>query len=414
MTYLSIVVTARNDNHGGDMLRRMQIFVNGVIAQSRRHQLDIELVIVEWNPPCDKSTLAEALVWHTQDSPCTIRIIQVPPELHQTIRYAQSLPLFQMIGKNVGIRRAQGEFVLATNIDLLFSDALFEFLAARKLQAGTCYRADRYDISADIPLDATLDEQFEFCDRNLLYIYAKDGIHDLTQAPPDSAMPLPSVAVSEPAQDLAPTHVSPSSFARPILAKIRQAYQRLLPTSARDSVLRRLPQSTTQWLIANQLLTEAPPVPTAIAPAAAPPPPPDYPQLHVFACGDFTLMAKQDWLAVRGYTEWAMYSMHLDSILLYAAHYAGIEQVVLPDEMRTYHIDHSAGWTPQTEDTLNQHLAKVKVPQLSLAQLDAFIRVMEQTGKPLIVNPEDWGMANQSLPEILIYQANESSFAGSC
>jgi len=30
---LSIVVTARNDNHGGNLLHRMQIFVNGILVQ---------------------------------------------------------------------------------------------------------------------------------------------------------------------------------------------------------------------------------------------------------------------------------------------------------------------------------------------------------------------------------------------
>ncbi len=48
--YLSVVATARNDNHGGNMLRRMQIFVNGFLEQCRRHQLDAELILVEWNP----------------------------------------------------------------------------------------------------------------------------------------------------------------------------------------------------------------------------------------------------------------------------------------------------------------------------------------------------------------------------
>ena len=32
---LSVVVTARNDNHGGDMLQRMQIFVGGLLGQCR-------------------------------------------------------------------------------------------------------------------------------------------------------------------------------------------------------------------------------------------------------------------------------------------------------------------------------------------------------------------------------------------
>lgn len=36
---VSIVVTTRNDGHGGTLLRRMQIFVDGLLEQSRRHGL---------------------------------------------------------------------------------------------------------------------------------------------------------------------------------------------------------------------------------------------------------------------------------------------------------------------------------------------------------------------------------------
>jgi len=44
------------------------------------------------------------------------------------IAHGDKLPLFQMIAKNVGIRRARGRFVLVTNIDILFSDAVIQFM----------------------------------------------------------------------------------------------------------------------------------------------------------------------------------------------------------------------------------------------------------------------------------------------
>ena len=53
--YISVVATSRNDDHGGNMLRRMQIFVNAWIEQCRRHDLASELLLVEWNPPADVS-----------------------------------------------------------------------------------------------------------------------------------------------------------------------------------------------------------------------------------------------------------------------------------------------------------------------------------------------------------------------
>ena len=41
--YLSLVVAARNDDHGGNLLGRMQIFVDGWLAQARRYQIPSEL-----------------------------------------------------------------------------------------------------------------------------------------------------------------------------------------------------------------------------------------------------------------------------------------------------------------------------------------------------------------------------------
>src|SRR5262245_66531092 len=95
--YLSVVVTSRNDDHGGSMLRRMQTFVNALIAQCKRFELPAELIVVEWNPPADKPPLADALQWPADPSPCDVRFVEVPEELHRRFGHSEALPLFQMI-----------------------------------------------------------------------------------------------------------------------------------------------------------------------------------------------------------------------------------------------------------------------------------------------------------------------------
>src|SRR5438270_12732264 len=140
--YISLVVTARNDNHGGSLLSRMQAFVNGWIGQCKRHGLLSELIVVDWNPPQDRPPLMEALRWPEDTRPCDVRFIQVPLEIHSRFRHADVLPLYQMIAKNVGIRRARGQFILATNIDIIFSDELMQYLAQGRLQLGRMYRMD--------------------------------------------------------------------------------------------------------------------------------------------------------------------------------------------------------------------------------------------------------------------------------
>ncbi|PYQ06865.1 MAG: hypothetical protein DMF82_05200 [Acidobacteria bacterium] len=173
--YLSVVVTSRNDDHGGDLLRRMQIFVDGLLEQCRRHRLDAELILVEWNPPPDRPRLAEALRWPRSLVPGRVRVIEVPYARHRRFRHSEVLPLFQMIAKNVGIRRARGRFVLATNVDVLFSDELMRFLASRGLDSDRMYRIDRYDAMSNVPFPAGLDEQLAFCRTHLLRVNTGEG-----------------------------------------------------------------------------------------------------------------------------------------------------------------------------------------------------------------------------------------------
>lgn len=170
---LSIVVVSRNDDHGGNLLQRMQLFVTGWLEQARKYNLSSELVIVEWNPPSDRPRLAQALEWPRQASPCSVRIIEVPQEIHRHFKYSDRLPLFQMIGKNVGIRRALGHFILATNIDILFSDEIVQFIASGQLKTDHMYRVDRYDVPSNILDIVSIDEQLAYCRQNVLRINSR-------------------------------------------------------------------------------------------------------------------------------------------------------------------------------------------------------------------------------------------------
>jgi hypothetical protein len=172
--YLSVVVTSRNDGHGGDPLARLQAFVNTFDAQCRRFALDAEVLVVEWNPPADRPRLHQ-LVTPPTDCAFTLRFIEVPHALHDGLPHAHVLPLFQMIGKNVGARRSRGQFVLCTNIDIIFSNELVQFFASRALQPGVIYRVDRHDIESDYPVGAALDEQLAYCASHHLRIHRAWG-----------------------------------------------------------------------------------------------------------------------------------------------------------------------------------------------------------------------------------------------
>ena len=176
--YLSIVVVSRNDNHGGKLPQRMQHFVDSLGEQTNRYKLPTELVIVEWNPPEDHALLKDALSWSKCHGYLSVRIITVPYEIHSKFLNSDMLPLYQMIGKNVGIYRANGKYILATNIDNLFSNELIEFIAKQKLISNVFYRVNRIDVDENLPIKS-VDEKIEYCRNNVIRVNSKHYITNL-------------------------------------------------------------------------------------------------------------------------------------------------------------------------------------------------------------------------------------------
>lgn len=168
--FLSVVVGSRNDDHGGGLLHRMQVFIESLRAGCDHYGVDAELVLVEWNPPPDRPRLREALHW-PPSSRCAVRIIEVPPALHARFAPDSALPLHQMIAKNAGIRRARGEYVVATNIDIVFSERVWETLARRAVRSDGFHLVTRADVSADVPEGRPLGEQLRFCRDHVLHTH---------------------------------------------------------------------------------------------------------------------------------------------------------------------------------------------------------------------------------------------------
>jgi len=160
---ISIVIAARNDDYGGNFLHRMQVFINCLFPLWSRYELSAELIIVEWNPPEDKVGLADALTWPSHIPPGAVRIIEVPAALHRRLPNWDRIAMFEYMAKNVGIRRANGEFVLVTNPDIVFGEETIKALASDDLSSGCFYRIDRHDVDIPVPVELDVDAALDFC-----------------------------------------------------------------------------------------------------------------------------------------------------------------------------------------------------------------------------------------------------------
>ena len=144
---LSIVVTGRHDNYGGDFNERFLTSLRFNHARLAEHDVAYELVLVEWNPVPASPYLADVISRHCAEAGApTLRPYVVDPEYHAAFAQNPQLGYLEYVAKNVGIRRAAGRFILITNTDVLLGRHVVETIAAGRLANGTIYRAARYDV----------------------------------------------------------------------------------------------------------------------------------------------------------------------------------------------------------------------------------------------------------------------------
>jgi hypothetical protein len=545
--HLSVVATSRNDDHGGGLLRRMQHFVDGLAEQARRHRLAVELILVEWNPPADRPPLVEALRWPADSASCVFRIVTVPPEVHARLKHGDQLPLFQMIAKNVGIRRARGRYVLATNVDILFSDSMIRFLRD-ELTPGRLYRADRCDVPTDVPTDAPLERILEFCQRRMFRINTlgrtlvrvhgrwretptarpsatdhliwlgqrfrtsltrwreasrqraaatrtslAEGLGSLARGSRSTVVRTCSAmrrglgqvsrsrslrrcairlgalmrSAGRPAPHLRRCRTALARCCRAIeqrgvLGSSRSAWRWL---RYRSTILPHLPRLLTtvltlagrrarRWLAAGArrawgaleatttlagrawrailrgagrlawwpigpslraarwLARQVSAMASAVRESAG--------RLRrrlgriwredrlfTNACGDFTLLSRDDWFELRGYPEWEIFSWHLDSVLLYQANRNGIREAYAGRRRRIFHIEHGtgSGYTPEGAADLFARLDARGIPYLTWPGFLAVVAEMDAlrgSGQPVVYNASSWGLADEDLPERVV------------
>lgn len=474
--YLSVVIAARNDNHGGDMLHRMQAMLDSWIVQAEQYELESEIVVVEWNPPEDRPRLREALRWPQFAERCDVRFIEVPSAVHASLRNSAAIPLHQMTAKNAGIRRSRGEFVLATNLDVICSAELMRFLAQRELQPGAMYRMDRYDVSRDLPMHASIDELLEFCSTHRLRVFAREGDFQLSPdgtrmleaediiskdcgayfgagwSPVESSLgeryrwvdPEAEFWIDQRgagARGIAlDAEVGPSAGSDPVAIEIVDQMGSLVaegevrgrcrlhacfrrPLSGRVLFRTRgrtFPLSNHPRIVNLRVFTvdlpkhdhadatpsgrlqvidsgdafdwsrsQSPASPEASAVKNA-----DH--LHANAAGDFTLLSRTNWFALRGYAELPISPLHMDYLFCYSAYHAGLRESILSEPMRIYHVEHAsgAGWTPEGEPERAARVRRAGIAEMTHAYVARFVDLMRRYDGPILFNGTNWGMGD--------------------
>jgi hypothetical protein len=144
---ISLVLTGRNDDYGAGFRARFFRTLRFNHRELSARGITYELVFVEWAPPEDRPLLADLVFDEVPGlDPAVCRWIVVDPEYQQQLSLNARLVYLEFLAKNVGVRRAVGQFVLTSNCDVFLGRTVLDTLARGGLRHGVVYRAPRYDL----------------------------------------------------------------------------------------------------------------------------------------------------------------------------------------------------------------------------------------------------------------------------
>jgi hypothetical protein len=136
---LSAVIVSRNDNYGGNLLERSTYCFNSMIDTFD------EVFYIDWNSP-NGSLLNE--VKHNVQFKGNFHHIVITPENASilTNNDPEAQKCCEVLGRNIGLRRASGDWLVSTNIDIIAPDRSELEKTLSNLDTSTFYTISRRHI----------------------------------------------------------------------------------------------------------------------------------------------------------------------------------------------------------------------------------------------------------------------------
>jgi len=356
MTKISFVLTARNDGYGGNLRHRVQTSIDSILKFGEQRELKGEIVLVEWNPPPGEPSLASALDWPEDLGHMSARIITVPAEIHERFPNAERIPLFEYIAKNTGIRRANGEFVLSTNPDLIYSQELLEFFASDRLEKDYFYRIHRYDVDRLVPLEASIEDRQSFAES---HVYKYSTVHDGYVTTNKSTRFREELKRFEDvvSKDPRKARFLVTDPGR-VLNFLGEIYENVFSSTSENEETTDEVAVTTPEQLEDIFLTSS---------------------------GDFLLMAAERWNEMHGYPE-KHTNLHVDSFGCVYAAKMGLDQAVFKEPLKIYHQEHDRS-------------ERNSRPAMERDELVAEANEIMAESDLEPENDDSWGLVNESLNE---------------
>ena len=139
---LSAVIVSRNDNYGGNLIERSSYCFNSMIDTFD------EVFYIDWNSET-KSLLNE--VKQNIQFKGNFHHIVIEPKIAKMLTNfdAEAQKCCEVLGRNIGIRRATGDWIVSTNIDIIAPRRTDLENTINQLDKNTFYTVSRRD--AELP-----------------------------------------------------------------------------------------------------------------------------------------------------------------------------------------------------------------------------------------------------------------------
>jgi hypothetical protein len=170
--YVSVIFANRNDGYGSRQLERFKKFIEYYSFFTKDYPDIFEFLIVDWNPPADSLPLRNVVNWKNLKQ---VRHFVVTSERHYQFAGNSKRKIYDYVARNVGLRRAKGEWSMIINQDIFLSPRIIEFIGKRLLDKKGFYRADRVDFNFDKTVDLPLDRFVDSLTKNASVLYRRQS-----------------------------------------------------------------------------------------------------------------------------------------------------------------------------------------------------------------------------------------------
>ncbi len=334
---LSVVMVGRNDNYGGDFAERLLRCLRNTVDGLDRARIRAEVIFVNYNP-LPEPKIEDFITWPSSTDHVSMCVLTIPPSVHGEMVKSgvrKNLPVLEYVAKNAGIRRAEGEYVLCMNPDILIPEEFFTQF--KGLVKKNCYyRTNRYDFQ--------MPERDEGAG-SIKNLVTKVWVQDFAYEQP------------------------PGPVNRWKLRKIR-ALQQWYFLGYRIRTLF-APLYRLIWNVHYHPKAEM--------------------TYHCNGSGDFMLMHRDHWAALKGHNEQTYLALHVDGLMVIQAAALGLREEILP--WPVYHQEHERRFN-----------ALEKRPEYISAyqnfQRDA--QDMLRARRAKVYNDENWGLATFDLSKTVM------------